>query len=76
MAKFDAMLDPAIAPETFVRQSLQMLETDVRRLALVALADWQRTEIVSLHLFLAVAALQRPSWGHWNGLRCANPAAK
>ncbi|MCE9606438.1 MAG: serine/threonine-protein kinase [Planctomycetia bacterium] len=57
--------------EPFVRQSFQLLEADFRQFALAALADWQRHELAADELFPAVAALQRPSWGSWNGLVAA-----
>jgi len=37
-------------------------------MALLALADWARRGIISDEMFSAVASLQRPSWGMWNGL--------
>ena len=58
-------------PAGFVRLELSRLEADLRELALLALADWERLEIVSPDLFRAVASIQRPAWGHWNGLLTA-----
>jgi WD40 repeat protein/serine/threonine protein kinase len=58
---------PAVS-EAFVRRALAYLESDFRAMALVALSDWERTRIVSSDLFQALAGLQRPSWGIWNGL--------
>ena len=58
-------------PEAFVRSALGLLEASFRELALVALADWDRTGLVSHELYLPVTALQRPSWGSWNGLVAA-----
>ena len=40
-------------------------------MALLALDDWVKRDIVSDELFTAVASLQRPSWGMWNGLLAA-----
>jgi WD40 repeat protein/serine/threonine protein kinase len=62
------VLAAALAPEPFVRRALSVWLADLRELALLALADWERTEIVSAELFTAVAGLQRPSFGSWNGL--------
>ena len=65
---YQSLLDENLAPEEFVRRSLQRLEAEFRTVALLALTDWVRLKIVSPELFSAVAALQRPSWGMWNGL--------
>ncbi len=65
------LLGASLEPEAFVRRALGLLEADFRVLALRALADWQRLGIVSSELFSAVASLQRPSWGSWNGLLTA-----
>jgi serine/threonine protein kinase/formylglycine-generating enzyme required for sulfatase activity len=54
--------------EAIVRRTLRQLESDLREMALLALADWEKLQLVSTELFAAVAALQRPSWGMWNGL--------
>ncbi|MGD1002047.1 MAG: hypothetical protein ABSA67_15270, partial [Candidatus Brocadiia bacterium] len=54
--------------EPFVRRSLAYLESDFRAVALLALSDWERAEIVSSELFSALGGLQRPAWGTWNGL--------
>ena len=43
-----------------------VLEAELRDLALLALADWEKSGIVEPDLFPAIAALQRPSWGTWN----------
>jgi serine/threonine protein kinase/WD40 repeat protein/tetratricopeptide (TPR) repeat protein len=64
------------ADEPFVRETLAELEFDFRGLALVALAEWERLDIVAPELFRAVASLQRPSWGHWNGVIVALRAAR
>jgi WD40 repeat protein/serine/threonine protein kinase/tetratricopeptide (TPR) repeat protein len=66
-----ARLDLATDPGRFVRDALAWLEGDLRELALVALADWEACGILSTELFRPIAALQRPSWGHWNGLLTA-----
>src|SRR5262249_55045276 len=58
-------------PERYVRWALTLQEAEFREMALLALADWERTEVAMPELFRAVAALQRPSWGHWNGLLTA-----
>ncbi len=68
--------DAEASPETFVRHSLGRLEADFREMALLALADWERLEIVTPALFSAVAGLQRPSWGSWNGLLSALKKAR
>src|SRR4051794_22935254 len=59
------------APERLVRQGLALLEADFRSWALRALSDWDAVGVAMPALFPAVAALQRPSWGHWNGLLTA-----
>jgi len=57
--------------EEFVRKALSALEADFRSTALVALSDWANLELVAAQIFPAVASLQRPSWGTWNGLLTA-----
>src|SRR5687768_11037192 len=59
------------SPDIQVHQQLRLLEAELREAALLALADWERPGILAPALFQAVASLQRPSWGHWNGLLCA-----
>jgi WD40 repeat protein/serine/threonine protein kinase len=54
--------------DDFVRGALAQLEFDFRAMALTALSEWERLDIVAPALFHAVASLQRPSWGHWNGV--------
>lgn len=66
--RYQALLSKALSSEDFVREALQSFEADFRTTALLALADWQKLEIVRAELFQAVASLQRPSWGMWNGL--------
>ncbi len=66
--------EPALAEtdaESFVRRALGLLEASFRDLALIALADWERTGLVSRELYLPITALQRPAWGSWNGLLAA-----
>jgi hypothetical protein len=65
-----------ISPEGLVRAALAALEADFRRISLLAMADWARCGIASTDLFNAVAALQRPSWGTWNGLLGALRSAR
>jgi hypothetical protein len=74
--RYEEWLREASGSEPFVRRSLAYLESDFRAAALVALSDWERTEIVSGELFRAVAGLQRPSWGTWNGLLAALRSAR
>lgn len=69
--RFAPLLSTPTSAEEFVRRALQLLESDFRALALTALADWERLGAVDSELFLAVAALTRPSWGSWNGLLTA-----
>jgi serine/threonine protein kinase/tetratricopeptide (TPR) repeat protein len=69
--RFAALASAGTSPEDFVRRALQLLESDFRALALTALTDWERLGAVDSELFLAVAALTRPSWGTWNGLLTA-----
>ena len=67
-SKFADLLESRADAERFVPRALALLEADFRELALAALSDWERLGIVSPDLFLAIAGLQRPSWGSWNGL--------
>jgi len=69
--------------ESFVRAALRLLESNCRERALLALADWELITIpaaewgrASRHLFTAIAELQRPSWGKWNGLLVALAKAR
>jgi len=55
-------------PEQFVREKLTRLEERFRQAALLALAEWDVLRIPAPEMFGAVASLQRPSWGTWNGL--------
>jgi WD40 repeat protein/serine/threonine protein kinase len=71
MNHFQFLLSGEPGEEQLVRRALQALEADFRELALLALADWERLGIVAPELFRPVAQLQRPSWGHWNGLLTA-----
>src|SRR5437867_1440734 len=57
-----------IEDRVFVRETLAILEAEFRELILLALSDWQSLGIVSPNLFSALAMLQRPSWGTWNGI--------
>lgn len=68
MESYRTILSAELNPESFVRQALRLLETDFRHIALLALADWERLDLVSPSLFNAIAGVQRPSWGTWNGL--------
>ncbi len=70
------LADADASPEAFVRHGLARLEADFREMALLALADWERLEIVAPALFPAVTGLQRPSWGSWNGLLAALKKAR
>jgi WD40 repeat protein/serine/threonine protein kinase len=74
--RYEVLLQDVGSAERFVRQSLALLESDFRHLALLALGDWARLGIVSHDLFQAVASLQRPSWGMWNGLITALSKAR
>lgn len=66
------MSGPAETPETSVRRALARLEADLRELALIALADWERVGIAApAELFPAIAALERPGFGSFNGLALA-----
>ena len=70
------LLESNLAAETFVRRSLGLLESDLRRMALSALAQWAELELVAPELFPVVAGLQRPAWGTWNGLLAALRSAR
>lgn len=74
--KYVSLLNEEQTPETFVRRALTLLEADFREVSLLALADWARLRLPSPSLFVAIAGLQRPSWGHWNGLISALRAAR
>jgi hypothetical protein len=54
-------------PELQARRGLALLEFDFRTRVLLALADWEQQELVHPELYRAVAALQGPASGHWNG---------
>lgn len=69
--RYASLASSGLESDLFVRQALQTLEADFRELALSALADWQRNQLAADELFPAIAALQRPSWGSWNGLLAA-----
>ncbi|MGO8705023.1 MAG: serine/threonine-protein kinase [Candidatus Brocadiia bacterium] len=75
-SRYEQLLREASGPESFVRRSLAHLESDFRALALLALSDWERAEIVSSELFSALGGLQRPAWGMWNGLLSALRSAR
>ena len=63
------LLASSLPPRQLVEQALHQLEADFRERALIALADWeQQARVFAPGLVLAVGALRRPSWGHWNGL--------
>src|SRR5260370_28945453 len=68
--------DSRPSSEPFVRRALARSESVLRQLALLALADWERLDIVSSDLFTALASLERPSFGHWNGLISALRGAR
>jgi serine/threonine protein kinase/WD40 repeat protein len=75
---FVQLFSQELTPEAFVQQGMRLLEGDFRTRALLALADWERAAIPAPvwavavpELFTALAALQRPSWGNWNGLLTA-----
>lgn len=65
---YSELLSAQLNAETFVRHALALLEYDFRELALLTLADWDRLMIPAPELFPALASMQRPSWGTWNGL--------
>jgi tetratricopeptide (TPR) repeat protein len=67
-ARYARLLERTDDSSTWIWNALRVCETDFRGLALTALADWARLNIVSTDLFQALANLQRPSWGHWNFL--------
>jgi len=70
------LLESNVAAETFVRRTLGLLESELRRAALMALAQWAELELVAPELFHVVAGLQRPAWGTWNGLLAALRSAR
>ena len=70
------LLSESPAAESLVRRGLALLEANLRERALLGLADWECLGLASPELFAAIAALQRPSWGSWNGLLAALRAAR
>ena len=67
-----------LPPEAAVRDALRRWEFEFRCDALTALAGWDAAGVAPARwsegapeLFFALAAVQRPSWGHWNGLLTA-----
>ncbi|CRI67820.1 putative Mitogen-activated protein kinase kinase kinase [Thiocapsa sp. KS1] len=65
------LLAADLSDERFVRHFLGRLESITRRVALVALAEWDRLELVNQQLFDAILPLGRPAWGAWNQLIAA-----
>jgi serine/threonine protein kinase len=61
-------LEAQSSPQGYCTGVLSLLEAEFRALALLALADWERLELVDPELFPALGGLQRPSWGSWNFL--------
>jgi len=68
--------DADLGAETYVRRALAALEGESRRIALIALGEWAALDVVAPELFNAVAGLQRPAWGTWNGLLAALQLAR
>ncbi len=54
--------------QEFVKEALGVLEGNFRKMSLSLMGELINTEIQLKSLFSEVAALQRPSWGCWNGL--------
>lgn len=73
---FSAWLSPSLSSEEFVRKSLAELEFHFREMALLILSEWERLDLPTADLYQAISSLQRPSWGHWNGLITAIRAAR
>jgi len=70
---------PATVPldaEERVRRLLAEVEAALRGAALAALADWSRLEVLAPALVPALAAIERPGMGAWNGLLGALRAAR
>ncbi len=65
---YAALLGAGLGPEERVREALARLENDFRRLALTALDDFRSLDEPARELFPAIATLQQPSWGCYNGL--------
>ncbi len=70
------LLEQAPSPESLVRKALAQLEADFRELSLVVLAEWEQLGIAAPEMFSAIASLQRPSWGSWNGMLSALQRAR
>ncbi len=68
---FTELLNAHQETEAWVRRGLACLEADFREFALRTLAEWDALGVIAPDLFLALVALQRPTWGHWNGLLVA-----
>jgi serine/threonine protein kinase/outer membrane protein assembly factor BamB len=56
-----------ISHELFVRKALEYLESEFRKICLTLLSEITATNISLKPLYEVIAALQRPSWGCWNG---------
>lgn len=58
----------AISSPEFVKEALGILESDFRKMALSLLGELSESGVRLKSIYPEVAALQRPSWGCWNGL--------
>jgi serine/threonine protein kinase/WD40 repeat protein len=56
-----------ISHEFFVRKALESLEMEFRKICLTLLSEITANNISLKPLYEVIAALQRPSWGCWNG---------
>lgn len=66
--KYADLLASGLEPERFVRELLRLLEADLRVMALTALADWARLEIVLPRAGKAESTIQRSATKAWNSL--------
>ncbi|HEX2945899.1 MAG TPA: DUF5050 domain-containing protein [Clostridia bacterium] len=57
-----------ISQQEFVKEALVILESDFRKMVLSMLGELVSSNIHLKSIYPEIAALQRPSWGCWNGL--------
>ena len=65
---YHKLLNQNLPAESFARQALSLLESQLREISLLALHDWSQLKISLPNFFQAIVALSRPAWGAWNGL--------
>lgn len=65
-SRYNDLLGGNPEPERYVRNALALLESDLRRMTLLALAEWSSLQIVNTNLFGALTGLRSPAAGTWN----------